>query len=125
MQIFGSLWYYFSILRNFECWEHACQSNRSCRSIFLYCGHEKEAGYKNWLKHQNVTIFSCSIDNKKREFDYGIYTNAIETKIVESYDFISKFCYCLWWGLQNMRCISLFGCILYLCIKLKSSLLHV
>uniref|UniRef100_A0A6N2M5D0 Ion transport domain-containing protein n=1 Tax=Salix viminalis TaxID=40686 RepID=A0A6N2M5D0_SALVM len=43
-------------------------------------------------------------DNSR--FDYGIYFQAMSSDIVSSRKFVSKFCYCLWWGLQNLSTLG-------------------
>ena len=66
-------------------------------------------GYSNWEKISKGVLGSrCSIVDEDSQFNYGIYTNAISSGIVASRTFFSKFCYCLWWGLQNLRYLTFF-----------------
>jgi cyclic nucleotide gated channel len=61
-------------------------------------------GYSDWEKINHGVLGSrCSIIDENSQFNYGIYTQAISSGIVTSKTFFSKFCYCLWWGLQNLR----------------------
>lgn len=62
-------------------------------------------GYDDWQEiSENVLNDNCSAeDDDNPPFNYGIYTRAISSQIVESKRFFSKFCFCLWWGLQNLR----------------------
>ncbi|KAL2902326.1 putative cyclic nucleotide-gated ion channel 8 [Bienertia sinuspersici] len=48
----------------------------------------------------------CSVDDGVPSFNFGIYTQAQSSKIVESQTFVNKFCYCLWWGLQNLSTLG-------------------
>ena len=62
------------------------------------------AGYEDWQKiSSQVLTTHCSVAEDRSPFKYGIYTQAIASGIVESRSFFSKFCYCLWWGMQNLR----------------------
>lgn len=51
---------------------------------------------------QNSTqVFgSCDPDNNS-VFDYGIFANAVTQNVVST-EFLEKYFYCLWWGLQNL-----------------------
>lgn len=109
LQIIGALWYLLAVERNDTCWQKACkESNRSaeteCITSFLYCGNQGLPGYDAWNR-TNHPIFNgtCSGDDGVDQFDFGIYTNALTSGIVSSNKLLSKYCYCLWWGLQNLR----------------------
>lgn len=54
-------------------------------------------------KWENTTLVfrKCDPENDI-DFKYGIFENAI-TKSVISLEFLKKYFYCLWWGLQNLR----------------------
>lgn len=109
-QITGSVWYLLAIERNDRCWRDACMKVEACQKQFLYCGNSNKRipGYYDWRNiSQTVLKSSCSVENDNPPFNYGIFTQAIESNIVASIDFFPKFCYCLWWGLQNLRYISL------------------
>lgn len=53
----------------------------------------------SWVNSTNV-FSNCDPENKK--FEYGIFENAVSKSVVSS-NFIEKYFYCLWWGLQNLR----------------------
>ncbi|WJX25330.1 putative cyclic nucleotide-gated ion channel 5 [Trifolium repens] len=44
--------------------------------------------------------------NDNPPFDYGIFTQALKSGIVSSNKFLSKYVYCLWWGLQNLSTLG-------------------
>lgn len=61
-------------------------------------------GYEDWRAISDQVLHTrCSASHESSPFKYGIYTQAISSGIVESRNFFSKFCYCLWWGMQNLR----------------------
>ncbi|XP_015892210.3 probable cyclic nucleotide-gated ion channel 5 [Ziziphus jujuba] len=110
--IIGALWYLLAVERNDTCWQKACkESNESsgteCITSFLYCGNQGIPGYDAWNR-TNHPIFNgtCSGDDGVDQFDFGIYTNALTSGIVSSNKLLSKYCYCLWWGLQNLSTLG-------------------
>ncbi|XP_010048794.2 probable cyclic nucleotide-gated ion channel 5 isoform X1 [Eucalyptus grandis] len=101
--IVGALWYLLAVERNDTCWQQQCTG--SCMKGFLYCGNEGMPGYSAWSNiSQSVVAPHCEGDNPI--FDYGIYQSAISSEIVSPMNFISKYCYCLWWGLQNLSTLG-------------------
>ena len=109
MQIAGAFWYLLAVERNDTCWRKACIGSGKCNIDFLYCGNKHMRGFADWRRVSEKVLGSkCAIkeDNDSSPFNYGIYTQAIESRTVSSNVFFSKFCYCLWWGLQNLRSSS-------------------
>ncbi|KAK4257557.1 hypothetical protein QN277_007128 [Acacia crassicarpa] len=104
--IVGAFWYLLAIERNDSCWQKACDEN-GCNKNFLYCGNQHMEGYSAW-QNRSRDIFNsqCSADGDNPPFDYGIFTQAFSSGIVSSKTFISKYCYCLWWGLQNLSTLG-------------------
>lgn len=103
-QIAGAFWYLLAVERRDACWEDACLENEDCNPSFLYCAREGSKAMTNWKKiSRTVLEAKCVADADVSPFNYGIYAQALTSGIVESEDFISKFFYCLWWGLQNLR----------------------
>lgn len=89
--------------RNDTCWQKACKASEEakCDTNFLYCGNQNMVGYEAWDR-TNASVF-CSGDGGDGHFDFGIFSNALQSGIVSKNNFLSKYCYCLWWGLQNLR----------------------
>ncbi|RVW96163.1 putative cyclic nucleotide-gated ion channel 5 [Vitis vinifera] len=106
--IVGAFWYLLAVERNDSCWQRACAHSGNCKTDFLYCSNRHTEGYDAWLiDSDNVLNSNCSVEGDNPPFNYGIYTNALSSGIVSSKKFLSKYCYCLWWGLQNLRqCLS-------------------
>ena len=108
-QIVGAFWYLLSVERNDTCWQKACKENRDsdgiCDTKFLYCGNQDIKGYDAWKNISESVINSgCPVDDDDNPpFDFGIFKQALSSGIVSSRNFLSKYCYCLWWGLQNLR----------------------
>ncbi|KAI4344290.1 hypothetical protein L6164_011536 [Bauhinia variegata] len=98
--IVGAFWYLLAVERNDSCWQKACRDN-GCKKNFLYCGNQFMDGYSTW--HSNSTSIlaeACDPDN------FGIFSQALSSGIISSKKFISKYCYCLWWGLQNLSTLG-------------------
>uniref|UniRef100_A0A6M2EDS3 Cyclic nucleotide-binding domain-containing protein n=1 Tax=Populus davidiana TaxID=266767 RepID=A0A6M2EDS3_9ROSI len=101
--IVGSFWYLLAVERNDACWQKNCTAAVKCKKDFLYCGNQGMEDYKAW--DSSILNSNCSADDSN-QFDYGIYSNALSSGIVSSKKFVSKYCYCLWWGLQNLSTLG-------------------
>ncbi|KAM7477141.1 hypothetical protein LguiB_024384 [Lonicera macranthoides] len=108
--IVGAFWYLLSVERNDTCWKKACKASGKCDKNFLYCGHQYMEGYNDWSRISdsvlNSACFVSSDDDRNGPFDFGIFKQALSSGIVSSKDFLSKYCYCLWWGLQNLSTLG-------------------
>ncbi|KAI3715023.1 hypothetical protein L6452_21988 [Arctium lappa] len=104
--IVGALWYILSVERNDTCWQIACEiSNHDTN--FLYCGNDHLPGYGSWSNiSSSVLTEACTPDGDNPPFDFGIFQQALSSGIVSSRTFVSKYCYCLWWGLQNLSTLG-------------------
>lgn len=103
-QITGAIWYLLAVERNDTCWREACIKTGRCKIDYLYCDNKHMEGFPQWQKISGDVLNShCSVVEDDSSFNYGIYTQAISSRIVESRAFFSKFFYCLWWGVQNLR----------------------
>ncbi|XP_043695497.1 probable cyclic nucleotide-gated ion channel 5 [Telopea speciosissima] len=102
--IVGAFWYLLAVERNNACWKKACQANKQCSQDYLYCGNWQMKGYDDWLDiSEGVLSTAC---NPEGDFNFGIYTQALTSGVVASRLFLSKYCYCLWWGLQNLSTLG-------------------
>ncbi|KAL1059660.1 hypothetical protein V6Z11_1Z019500 [Gossypium hirsutum] len=110
--IVGAFWYLLAVERNDTCWQNACKDIGSdCNKDFLYCGNQQMKGYNIWKgMRDSVLNEKCPADENDDNppFDFGIFTQALSSGIVSSTKFFSKYFYCLWWGLQNLRCVNIF-----------------
>ncbi|XP_050272296.1 probable cyclic nucleotide-gated ion channel 5 isoform X2 [Quercus robur] len=98
--IVGAFWYLLAVDRNDTCWRQACSDDVKCKS-FLSCSNPRPAS-NTWGTSLNS---NCST-NDTAPFDFGIYKNALSSGVVSSRKFVSKYCYCLWWGLQNLSTLG-------------------
>lgn len=107
--IVGAFWYLLSVERNDTCWQDACKhdSGGVCKTDFLYCGNQNMKGYDAWNNTSaSVLNSSCGVDGDNPPFNFGIFEQALSSGIVSSKKFLSKYCYCLWWGLQNLSTLG-------------------
>lgn len=103
--IVGALWYLLAVERNDTCWQRTCKRQNGCSVNYLYCGNEGLSGYGAWSQTgSSILQANCSANGE--QFDFGIFGNALSSGIVSSKKFISKYCYCLWWGLQNLSTLG-------------------
>ena len=103
LQVLGAAWYLLSIDRYTTCWKSFCRKEFSparCSFIYLDCDSLNHNDRMTWANSTNV-FENCNPENDIK-FKYGIFENAV-TKSVVSSNFIEKYLYCLWWGLQNLR----------------------
>ncbi|KAL8142095.1 hypothetical protein V2J09_015127 [Rumex salicifolius] len=105
----GAFWYLLAIERTDTCWKTACISNTTCSTNFLYCSRSLQGmnGYNAWNNiSASVLDTQCTADGDNPPFDFGIFSQALKSDITSSTKFISKYCYCLWWGLQNLSTLG-------------------
>ena len=104
-QVVGAFWYLLSINREDRCWRDAIGSGDKSA---LYCD-------KNGTTINNTLVSSlnnsCPLINpddiKNQEvFNFGIFFDALESGVVENWDFPKKYFYCFWWGLRNLRFVN-------------------
>lgn len=111
LQVLGAIWYLLSIQRQESCWRLECRNNATCNANYIYCGAVNNSDKNAFLK--NVCIL-CDQPNSLPDPVFGIYAPAIEN-ITQSRSFFVKLFFCVWWGLQNLRCVQK-TTTLYICI---------
>ncbi|OAY46870.1 probable cyclic nucleotide-gated ion channel 5 [Manihot esculenta] len=106
--IVGAFWYLLAVERQDTCWQKACSdpTTSNCDKNYLYCGNEHMNGYAAWSNISGDVLKNHCEAEENGPFDYGIYENALSSGIASSKKFISKYCYCLWWGLQNLSTLG-------------------
>ncbi|KAH0865751.1 hypothetical protein HID58_082962, partial [Brassica napus] len=108
--IVGALWYLLALERNNDCWSKACKDNDNCTRNFLFCGNQNMKGYDAWDDVKDPFLqLRCPVnvtDGEEPPFDFGIYLRALSSGIVSSKKFVSKYFFCLWWGLQNLSTLG-------------------
>ncbi|XP_070053711.1 putative cyclic nucleotide-gated ion channel 8 isoform X1 [Nicotiana tabacum] len=104
--IFGAFWYLLSVERKDTCWNEACSENEQCNEklSYLYCSREGNFNVTEWQEiGKSVLDEKCS---EEENFQYGIYARAVTSGVLNSEDFVVKYCFCLWWGLQNLSTLG-------------------
>ncbi|PKU67966.1 probable cyclic nucleotide-gated ion channel 5 [Dendrobium catenatum] len=105
--IVGAFWYLLSVERQDDCWHLACSKYNGCLRDFLYCSDHHLDGFDQWSNVSSAVLKKqCSVDVDNPQFNFGIYTQAVTSGIITSNKFVSKFCYCLWFGLQNLSTLG-------------------
>ncbi|KAI5675526.1 hypothetical protein M9H77_06476 [Catharanthus roseus] len=100
--VLGAAWYVLSVDRYTSCWKSVCKEEKSpvkCLLQYLDCGDADLESRKAWANTTNV--FTGCDPKGSTTFKYGIFENAV-TKNVVSSNFVEKYFYCLWWGLQQL-----------------------
>ncbi|XP_021825371.1 cyclic nucleotide-gated ion channel 1-like [Prunus avium] len=95
--VVGGFWYFFSIQREISCWDQSCRNGIGCGGPTYYCSGStsRDITFLNELcpiNPQNTTIFN-----------FGIFFDAIQSGSTRSIHFPTKFFYCIWWGVKNLR----------------------
>ncbi|XP_050260677.1 cyclic nucleotide-gated ion channel 1-like isoform X2 [Quercus robur] len=125
--VLGAFWYCFSIQRTVACWYMACKNHGRCvRNSFYYCDH-------NFRYHSVLDEFCPKNMPNAELFDFGVYLDAHQSKILESKNIPQKIFYCFCWGMRNLSsfgsnlrtsndvwencfvlCVTIFGLLLFL-----------
>ena len=96
VQVAGAFWYFFSTQRLTSCWRQACLHQVGCVQGSFNCDHR----FGNLSALQDF----CPIGSTNTStFDFGIFLQARQSRILESTDFPKKLIYSAWWGLRNLR----------------------
>ncbi|KAM0849218.1 hypothetical protein ACQ4PT_053868 [Festuca glaucescens] len=104
----GTLWYFLTIEREDSCWRFNCQSSAGCDTSYLYCSdnHASSDSYNSWNKITQIFKKCNGTDTAADAFNFGIYQQALVSGILVPGNFVSKLCYCFWWGLQNLSTLG-------------------
>ncbi|KAL2932476.1 putative cyclic nucleotide-gated ion channel 14 [Bienertia sinuspersici] len=101
--VLGAAWYLLSVERYSACWKSACRDEISpniCHLRYLDCSTKDDRDRNIWAN--STQLFSmCDPNNSNSTYDYGIFKNAMGKDVVSD-NFIDKYFYCLWWGLQQL-----------------------
>lgn len=101
-QVLGASWYLLSIERYATCWKSICKKEvipEKCLLKYLDCDASDDNTRLRWMN--STSVFS-SCQPEQNVFNYGIFGNAVTNSVLSS-NFLEKYLYCLWWGLQNLR----------------------
>ncbi|XP_009783793.1 cyclic nucleotide-gated ion channel 1-like [Nicotiana sylvestris] len=100
--VVGALWYLITVERQDNCWSQVCKGFEECVLDHLCCGQQgKNAQFLN---------FSCRLlkpeEIQENDFDFGIFRDALQSRVVQRRNFWSKLSYCFWWGLRNLSSLG-------------------
>lgn len=93
-----------TIERQDDCWRKVCRGIKKCVLDSICCGHLGKA-------NTQFLNSSCPLlkpeDVQEHDFDFGIFLDALHSRVAEKRNFWSKLSYCFWWGLRNLRSVVL------------------
>ncbi|RWR82601.1 Cyclic nucleotide-binding domain-containing protein [Cinnamomum micranthum f. kanehirae] len=98
--VLGASWYLLSIERLTTCWKTECRKVDAAKCKFEFFNCSK---VQNWAINQSV-LENCDPGEEIQgsiPFKFGIFKDALDKNVVSS-EFLDKYLYCLWWGLQNL-----------------------
>ncbi|KAF4380233.1 hypothetical protein F8388_024526 [Cannabis sativa] len=98
--VFGAFWYFHSIFRETACWHIACKSVgiEECIPGPFDC-----QSHHHPIKNLTIVDQYCPVNPPNPViFNFGIFSQAIESRIVCKTDFLRKFSRSFWWGLRNL-----------------------
>ena len=90
----------FAIDREDTCWQSHFNKTAGCKPKDFFCGLNRMTSCVN-LSKECVPIKPDDIEDTS-QFNYGIFTDALKSGMVESTDFDVKLFYCFWWGFRNL-----------------------
>ncbi|KAK7845263.1 cyclic nucleotide-gated ion channel 1 [Quercus suber] len=93
--VIGAFWYFFSIERETVCWHKACKNQSGCGRSSFSCAHSGNYTFLDDLYPINAPNSTL--------FDFGIFLEALQSGVVQSSNLPTKFFFCFWWGLRNLR----------------------
>ncbi|XP_050260515.1 cyclic nucleotide-gated ion channel 1-like isoform X2 [Quercus robur] len=95
--VLGAFWYFFSFQRMMICWRLSCQSQIACDRKSFACDNSRR-----YFSFDNRV---CQISTPDTQFDFGIYSEAIEFGVVSEQG-LEKIFYGFWWGMQNLSLLG-------------------
>ncbi|GMJ00950.1 cyclic nucleotide-gated channel 13, CYCLIC NUCLEOTIDE-GATED CHANNEL 13 [Hibiscus trionum] len=103
--VVGAFWYLISIEREDSCWRDAIGEGEESA---LYCDKHTTTINTTLVKLLNASCPFINPDDIKGSgaFNFGIFVDALESGVVETWDFPKKFFYCFWWGLRNLSSLG-------------------
>ncbi|VVA20301.1 PREDICTED: cyclic [Prunus dulcis] len=101
--VLGAFWYLFSIQRETACWQYACRTD-GCEPSTFYCNDDTSRDVTSRVTFLNKF---CPVNPPNATtFDFGIFLEAIQSKVLGSKDYLDKFLNCFWWGLRNLSSLG-------------------
>ncbi|XP_062091417.1 cyclic nucleotide-gated ion channel 1-like [Humulus lupulus] len=105
----GAFWYLYSLERLDTCWRKVFKEQK-WDLRYVYCNQNRTnhvlPDAKSIEGFFNVSCPFINPDDVNGTFNFGIFTDALKSGVIESTDFSSKFFYCFWWGLRNLSSLG-------------------
>ncbi|CAI9102254.1 OLC1v1000495C1 [Oldenlandia corymbosa var. corymbosa] len=101
--LFGAWWYILSIKRVNECWRASCAKHH-CNPNALNCGVPRVGDYS--FLNSSCPLLEPNEIKRPTDFDFGIFLEALQSRVVEKENFWQKFVYCYWWGLRSLSSLG-------------------
>lgn len=101
----GAIWYLSAVEKKETCWREACAKIDECDLTNLLCARGAGGDNSRFLNTSCPLIDPEQITNST-VLNFGIYTDALKSGVVETRDFPRKLLYCFWWGLRNIRFVT-------------------
>ncbi|GLT46657.1 hypothetical protein SLA2020_204000 [Shorea laevis] len=105
--VLGAIWYLISLERQDQCWRNVAGKNET-KVALLYCDHENKSSEDDFLRllDTNCSLIDPDDITNSTVFNFGIFSEALQSEIVEARRFRKKFFYCFWWGLRNLSSLG-------------------
>ncbi|MCD7471264.1 Cyclic nucleotide-gated ion channel 1 [Datura stramonium] len=101
--VVGAFWYLITVERQDDCWSEVCKGIKNCVLDNLCCGHQGIANAQ-FLNSSCPLLKPEAV--KENDFDFGIFLDALQSRVAEKRNFWSKLFYCFWWGLRNLSSLG-------------------
>lgn len=103
--VIGAFWYLSAVEKKETCWREACAKIDECDLTNLLCARGAGGDNSRFLNTSCPLIDPEQITNST-VLNFGIYTDALKSGVVETRDFPRKLLYCFWWGLRNISALG-------------------
>ncbi|KAL9242247.1 hypothetical protein vseg_016267 [Gypsophila vaccaria] len=100
--VLGASWYLLSVERITHCWKSHCRHEKgpsACVPHFLDCNVFNRPDRMLWANA--TSVFRKCDPKQSSSFQYGLFEGAVKKNVVSS-EFVPKYFFCLWWGLQQL-----------------------
>ncbi|BBN07496.1 cyclic nucleotide gated channel, plant [Marchantia polymorpha subsp. ruderalis] len=110
--VIGACWYLLTVERQDTCWRSFCEHEDFCNKRFFNCrsqlNDELKGPRADWLSRTEIP-FKCvanSGEPTSMPFNFGLYSLAMENNITSGLNFVPKYFYCLWFGLNGLSSLG-------------------
>ncbi|XP_010523803.1 PREDICTED: probable cyclic nucleotide-gated ion channel 3 [Tarenaya hassleriana] len=102
--VIGAYWYLISIERKDMCWRFECAKIPGCVHANLYCA--QAVGDNGRFLNGSCPLIDPDQITDPAVFNFGMFTEALQSGLVDSRNFPRKFLHCFWWGLRNLSALG-------------------